>query len=128
MYSCFKYRKDLKNECAEKIPLFQIDAFTNKIFTGNPAAVCVLEKWLDKKILQNMAAEHNLSETAFIVQRKGYYDLRWFTPKTEIDLCGHATLATAFVIFSFFDKKSSCVSFKTLSGLLKVEKQNDILF
>jgi predicted PhzF superfamily epimerase YddE/YHI9 len=83
------------------IPIFQVDAFTNKVFKGNPAAVCILEKWLDDKILQDIAEENNLSETAFIVKKDNYYDLRWFTPKIEVDLCGHATLATAFVIFSF---------------------------
>ena len=81
-----------------KIPLFQVDAFTDKVFSGHPAAVCPLEYWLDDEILQNIAAENNLSETAFCVNRGDFFQLRWFTPQTEVDICGHATLATAFVI------------------------------
>ena len=76
-----------------KIPIYQVDAFTMGPFTGNPAAVCPLDSWLDDATLQNIAAENNLSETAFIVAREGGYDLRWFTPAIEVDLCGHATRA-----------------------------------
>ena len=80
-----------------KIPIYQVDAFADKVFTGNPAAVCPLEHWLDDGVLQNIAAENNLAETAFFVRTVDGFHIRWFTPKTEIDLCGHATLASAFV-------------------------------
>jgi PhzF family phenazine biosynthesis protein len=110
-----------------KIPIFQVDAFTNKVFKGNPAAVCILKEWLDNKVLQNIAAENNLSETAFILKKDNYYDLKWFTPKIEVDLCGHATLATAFVIFSYLETDLSCVNFETASGRLTVEKSENIL-
>jgi PhzF family phenazine biosynthesis protein len=110
------------------IPFYQIDAFSNRIFSGNPAAVCLLESWLDDKALQSIAAENNLSETAFLVQKsKGRYYLRWFTPTVEIDLCGHATLASAFVIFSFIDSTLSAVNFETASGLLSVAKADKLL-
>ena len=86
-----------------KIPYFEVDAFASKQFSGNPAGVCPLEKWLPETMLQNIAAENNLAETAFFVGRRGEYDLRWFSPTVEIDLCGHATLASAFILFSEFD-------------------------
>ncbi len=110
-----------------KIPMFQVDAFTRKVFGGNPAAVCVLDTWLDDEILRSIAAENNLPETAFIVRGEKFYELRWFTPKVEVDLCGHATLASAFVIFSFIEKGLSRVNFNTASGVLKVEKSGDAL-
>jgi PhzF family phenazine biosynthesis protein len=111
-----------------KIPFYQIDAFSNKLFGGNPAAVCVLESWLDDHTLQSIAAENNLPETAFLVQiSKGRCGLRWFTPAVEIDLCGHATLASAFVIFSFIDRTLSSVDFETASGLLSVVKSDQLL-
>lgn len=111
-----------------KIPFYQVDAFSRKIFGGNPAAVCLLESWLDSDMLQSIAAENNLSETAFLVPKsKGRYDLRWFTPTVEIDLCGHATLASAFVIFSFIDSTLSFVDFETASGLLSVAKSDKLL-
>ncbi|MHB1391226.1 MAG: PhzF family phenazine biosynthesis protein, partial [Thermoleophilia bacterium] len=104
-----------------KIPFYQVDAFSRSIFGGNPAAVCFSESWPADDVLQNIAAENNLSETAFLVQRsKGRYVLRWFTPTVEIDLCGHATLASAFIIFSFIDSTLSSVDFETASGLLSV--------
>ena len=81
-----------------KIRIFQVDAFTNDVFKGNPAAVCPLDSWPGDDLLQSVAAENNLSETAFYVEREEGYELRWFTPKTEVDLCGHATLAAAFVL------------------------------
>ena len=83
------------------IPQFIVDAFTDTVFTGNPAAVCLLDEWLSDDTLQNIAKENNLSETAFTVKNGNHYELRWFTPGGEIDLCGHATLATAFVLFQF---------------------------
>jgi PhzF family phenazine biosynthesis protein len=81
------------------IPMYQVDAFTATVFSGNPAAVCLLDTWLDDTVLQAVAAENNLSETAFLVQNTTGFDLRWFTPVTEVALCGHATLASAFVQF-----------------------------
>ncbi|MFZ5572996.1 MAG: PhzF family phenazine biosynthesis protein [Thermodesulfobacteriota bacterium] len=111
-----------------KIPFYQVDAFTSRIFGGNPAAVCLLDSWPDNGLLQEIAAENNLSETAFLVKKsKGRYALRWFTPAVEIDLCGHATLASAFVVFSFLDKSLSVVDFVTASGLLSVSRSNDLL-
>jgi PhzF family phenazine biosynthesis protein len=111
-----------------KIPFYQVDAFSSKIFGGNPAAVCPLESWPANEILQNIAAENNLSETAFFVQRsKGRYKLRWFTPTVEVDLCGHATLASAFIIFSFMDRSLSSVDFETASGPLSVAKSEELL-
>jgi PhzF family phenazine biosynthesis protein len=110
-----------------KIPLFQIDAFTDILFKGNPAGVCPLESWLDDPTLQAIAAENNVSETAFCVKRTGHYELRWFTPKTEVDLCGHATLASAYVIFNFLDPAARVVRFHTKSGELSVERRGDLL-
>jgi PhzF family phenazine biosynthesis protein len=110
------------------IPFYQIDAFSRKIFGGNPAAVCLLETWLDDNALQSIAAENNLSETAYLVPKsKGRYNLRWFTPTVEIDLCGHATLASAYVVFSFIDTTLSSVDFDTASGLLSVSKSDKLL-
>ena len=103
------------------------DAFTDKIFSGNPAAVCVLDKWLDDELMLKIARENNLSETAFAVKESDKYHLRWFTPAAEVDLCGHATLATAFIILSFYEKSADKVSFTTLSGDLVVSKNGDLL-
>ena len=103
-----------------KLNIFKVDAFTNKIFTGNPAAVCPLESWLPDKILQAVAMENNLSETAFYVPvAPNTYDLRWFTPAVEVDLCGHATLATAFILSTEFGVKGT-MHFNTRSGPLTV--------
>jgi PhzF family phenazine biosynthesis protein len=110
-----------------KIPLYQIDAFTSKVFAGNPAAVCPLEQWLPDEQMQAIAAENNLSETAFFVKNKDQYDLRWFTPKTEVDLCGHATLASAYVIFNYVDRAAQSVAFKTKSGMLQVNRERALL-
>jgi PhzF family phenazine biosynthesis protein len=108
-----------------KIPIYQVDAFTGRLFSGNPAAVCPLEEWLDDTRLQNIAAENNLSETAFFVKREGKYDLRWFTPALEVDLCGHATLASAYVIANCLGDASSEIRFDTRSGELTVRRQGD---
>lgn len=105
-----------------KIPLFQVDAFTDKVFRGNPAAVCPMDKWPRDVLMQSIAAENNVPETAFFVGGKGKFKLRWFTPLQEVDLCGHATLAAAWVIFNFMDKKLANVSFSTKSGTLHVSK------
>ena len=90
-----------------------IDAFTDKPFAGNPAAVCVMDVWPDDTSMMKLAMENNLSETAFIVKEEEGYHLRWFTPGSEIELCGHATLASAFVILNFFEPESSSVRFNT---------------
>jgi len=110
-----------------KIPIYQIDAFSNQIFSGNPAAVCPLEEWLEDSLLQAIAQENNLSETAFYVPEGNGYHIRWFTPVAEVDLCGHATLATAFVIFTYFDTPSGHVSFNSKSGRLNVVRENGLL-
>lgn len=110
-----------------KIPMYQVDAFTEEIFRGNPAAICILKEWLDEKLMQNIAMENNLSETAFCIVKEDLCELRWFTPEEEIDLCGHATLATAYVIFEILNYPGSTVKFTTKSGILTVEKQGDIM-
>jgi len=102
---------------------FIIDAFTEKIFGGNPAAVCVVENFPPVVLMQNIAAENNLSETAFIKKEENFYRLRWFTPATEVDFCGHATLAAAFVILTQLEKNLSAVEFETLSGKFTVERK-----
>ena len=105
-----------------------IDVFTDKLFGGSPAGVCPLDKWLPDNTLQNIAAENNLSETAFFVKQDGFYDLRWFTPTLEIDLCGHATVASAFVLFEDAEKATDKIKFKTVSGMMSVTKENDLLY
>ena len=105
-----------------KLPLFQIDAFTSAIFGGNPAAVCPLDTWLSDGQMQAIAAENNLSETAFFVREDDHYALRWFTPVVEVDLCGHATLASAFVIFEELAPDLDVVAFETRSGRLLVQR------
>ena len=105
---------------------FVVDAFTDKVFSGNPAAVCILDNWLSEDLLLKITKENNLSETAFAVRDGNAYDLRWFTPGGEIDLCGHATLATAFVITQFYDKDCCTVVFNTKSGILVVTKKDDL--
>jgi len=110
-----------------KLKLFQVDAFSQKVFEGNPAAVCPLETWLDETTMQNIAAENNLSETAFFVEKDGVYEIRWFTPTLEVDLCGHATLAAAYVLFEMLDFASDTILFQSKSGELKVSKDGDKL-
>jgi PhzF family phenazine biosynthesis protein len=106
-----------------KLKLFQVDAFSTDVFGGNPAAVVPLETWPSAALMQDIAAENNLAETAFFVKTApGAYDLRWFTPNSEVDLCGHATLASAHVIFRFLDPGLNGVRFQTRSGELKVER------
>ena len=95
-----------------------VDAFTNKPFSGNPAAVCVMESWPSEESMMKLAMENNLSETAFIVREDAGYHLRWFTPGTEVELCGHATLASSFVILNYYETESDTVRFNTLSGVL----------
>lgn len=100
------------------------DAFTDEIFGGNPAGVCILEEPLPDEIMQKIAFENNFSETAFVRRHKDMYSLRWFTPKFEIDLCGHATLASAFIVLNFIEPDSNVVRFDTMSGILTVERKN----
>lgn len=110
-----------------KQPIFQIDAFTSTLYTGNPAAVCPLEYWLDDKVMQLIARENNLSETAFIVADGQEYQIRWFTPNTEVDLCGHATLASAYVLFELLKHQKQEVVFNSKSGPLTVKKKGSLL-
>lgn len=105
---------------------YVVDAFTDHVFAGNPAAVCVMDTWLPEELLMKITRENNLSETAFAVQEGEGYRLRWFTPGGEIDLCGHATLATAYVITRFVEPDRKQVAFETLSGTLTVAKKGDL--
>ncbi|HBP41977.1 MAG: PhzF family phenazine biosynthesis protein [Vreelandella alkaliphila] len=109
------------------IDLYQVDAFASKPFEGNPAAVCPLETWLDDALLQAIAMENNLSETAFFVPTESGYHLRWFTPSVEVDLCGHATLAAAWVIFNVLGDSAETLQFETRSGQLLVQRDSDEL-
>ncbi len=111
-----------------EIPFYQIDAFTNKVFSGNPAGVCLLDDWLPDATLQSIAAENNLPETAFLVRGENHYDLRWFTPNVEIDLCGHGTLASGHVVFQYVDPDAEHVDFMSKSGKLSVDRRNELLF
>ncbi len=108
-----------------ELPLYQVDAFTDRLFAGNPAAVCPLDSWLPDAVMQAIAAENNLAETAFFVPRGDDYDLRWFTPTVEVDLCGHATLASGFILMSRLAPQRSTVRFHTKSGPLTVTRQGD---
>lgn len=112
---------------AMKIKQYQVDAFAVRAFEGNPAAVCPLENWLDNSLLQAIAEENNLSETAFFVPSDKSFKLRWFTPVREIDLCGHATLATAHIIFEELGYAEPVITFETRSGELFVEKHENLL-
>ena len=103
-----------------------VDAFSDKLFGGNQAGVCLLDEWLSDELMQNIAAENNLAETAFVVKRDTHFDLRWFTPATEIDLCGHATLASAFVITNYVERTITFMEFHTKSGILSVKKTGDL--
>jgi PhzF family phenazine biosynthesis protein len=108
------------------IPIYQADAFTNKVFGGNPAAVCPLQEWLGDDTMQQIARENNLAETAFFVKNAGAYKLRWFTPEYEIDLCGHATLATAHILFTELGFSGEEIKFETVkAGILTVKKDGD---
>jgi PhzF family phenazine biosynthesis protein len=107
-----------------KIRLYQVDAFTDKLFGGNPAGVCPLEDWLPEEVMQNIAFENNLAETAFFIINGADFELRWFTPVSEVDLCGHATLATAHVLFNHLDYNRDKIIFHSKSGELTVRKDN----
>ncbi len=109
-----------------KIPIYQVDAFSSTLFAGNPAAICPLAEWLPDDVMQAIAAENNLSETAFFVPENGGYRLRWFTPGVEVDLCGHATLASAHVILQLLHPGQEAVAFQTRSGELLVRRTGDL--
>ncbi len=108
-----------------KTTMYQIDAFTSRVFAGNPAAVCPLTQWLPDDVMQAIAIENNLSETAFFIPEDDGFHLRWFTPATEVDLCGHATLASAYVLFNLLDYKGDKIRFNTREGNLYVERHAD---
>ncbi len=112
---------------ALRIRQYQVDAFTSRLFGGNPAAVCPLDAWPDDSLLQSIAAENNLSETAFCIKAGQNFHLRWFTPLAEVKLCGHATLATAHVIFEHLGHTAPVITFETLSGKLSVERRGELL-
>ncbi len=109
------------------VPLFHVDAFTDHPFAGNPAAVCLLPSWKADRWLQAVAGEMNLSETAFLVRQAGHFDLRWFTPKVEVDLCGHATLASAHVLWQAGHATGDGISFSTKSGVLRAARRGDVI-
>lgn len=110
-----------------KVRLFQVDAFTKTVLSGNPAAICPLEEWIDTERMQAIAGENNLSETAFFVETDGGYDLRWFTPTTEVDLCGHATLTSAYVVWQHLGEKAPTLRFNTRSGVLKAAQRDGLI-
>lgn len=107
-----------------QLPIYQVDAFTDKLFGGNPAAVVPLKTWLSDELMQKIAFENNLSETAFFVPNQTGFDIRWFTPTVEVNLCGHATLATSFVIFNVLKYDKDLILFSSKSGILKVRKED----
>ncbi|MFQ5584124.1 MAG: PhzF family phenazine biosynthesis protein [Calditrichia bacterium] len=110
-----------------EIPIYQIDAFAEKLFSGNPAAVCPLVNWIPVELMQQIASENNLSETAFFVKEGDVYLIRWFTPVAEVDLCGHATLASAHAVFKYLDPSARKITFNSNSGPLVVERENNLL-
>lgn len=110
-----------------KLPIYQIDAFAEKVFEGNPAAIVPLENWLTDLEMQKIALENNLSETAFFVPVERGFHIRWFTPVAEVNLCGHATLATAHVIFNHLNFEGNEILFNSKSGILKVTRENDLI-
>jgi PhzF family phenazine biosynthesis protein len=110
-----------------KIPLWQIDAFTNTLFKGNPAAVCLLESWLPDELLQKIAQENNLSETAFVVKTDGQFEIRWFSPVCEVDLCGHATLAASWVLFNELEYPEQLLRFDSRRGPLFITQTEGLL-
>jgi PhzF family phenazine biosynthesis protein len=114
------------NDVIIEIPIYIVDAFTEIIFKGNPAAVCPLSEWLDDSILQSIASEINLSETAFFVRKQDICELRWFTPEVEVDLCGHGTLAAAHVLFEHLNFNNSQIVFETKSGQMTVRRENGL--
>jgi PhzF family phenazine biosynthesis protein len=110
-----------------QIPYYEVDAFTNRVFAGNPAGVCIVDRWLPDELMQSIAAENNFSETAFVLREGDHYRLTWFTPTMEVDLCGHATLATAFVLLREVEPDRDRIVFHTKTDELIVEKRDDLL-
>ncbi|MDQ6953212.1 MAG: PhzF family phenazine biosynthesis protein [Mariprofundaceae bacterium] len=110
-----------------KLPMYHIDAFADKAFTGNPAAVCPLDEWLPDDVMQSIAEENNLSETVFFIPTQQGFHIRWFTPVTEVDLCGHATLAAAHVLFHCLNYNKKSITFESKSGILHVSRDDDWL-
>ena len=110
-----------------KLKIYQADAFASELFKGNPAAVIPLDEWLPENLMQQIAAENNLSETAFFIPESDHFHIRWFTPKAEVNLCGHATLATAHILFNELNFAGTHIDFKSRSGLLTVRKIDDKL-
>lgn len=110
-----------------ELRLFQVDAFADRLFGGNPAAVCPLDAWLPDEVMQQIAAENNLAETAFYVRTNGGFHIRWFTPMVEVDLCGHATLASAYVAFTHDRYAGDVLEFASKSGPLKVKREGELL-
>ncbi|MGC4073930.1 MAG: PhzF family phenazine biosynthesis protein [Nibricoccus sp.] len=131
MLKCLELKVDTFSQITKNkevsIPFFQVDTFTSTLFKGNPAGVCILADWPPDNLLQSIAAENNLAETAFVVQRSSFFELRWFTPVTEMDLCGHATLASAHVVFRHLGFRNSTIRFESRSGLLTVGIDNQML-
>jgi PhzF family phenazine biosynthesis protein len=109
------------------IPYYEVLAFTSRPFGGNPAGICILNEWLPDHLMQAIAAENNLAETAFMIERERHFDLRWMTPTIEMDLCGHATLASAYVIFKYLGRRRDLVNFQSPSGELRVERVGERL-
>jgi PhzF family phenazine biosynthesis protein len=107
--------------------LYQVDAFADRLFKGNPAAVIPLDKWIDESLMQDLAMENNLAETVFFVPNGDDFDIRWFTPAAEINLCGHATLASAFVLYNILGYKRSSITFHSKSGPLVITREKDII-
>lgn len=107
-----------------EIPLYQIDTFTNEVFKGNPAAICPLDSWISEDVMLKIASENNLSETGFFVKESNGYHIRWFTPTVEVDLCGHATLAAAYVLYNHLNCSAESIDFQSRSGRLNVRKSN----
>lgn len=120
-------KRSKTNKGLMKIKQYQVDAFATRVFEGNPAAVCPLDDWLNDEVLQAIAEENNLSETAFFVPTEQGFYLRWFTPVAEVDLCGHATLATAHILFNRLGYPKQTITFETRSGALTVERQGELL-
>lgn len=108
-----------------KLPIYQVDAFCQEIFSGNPAAVCPLQEWLDDDLLLKIALENNLSETAYFIPEDGGYHIRWFTPGVEVKLCGHATLATSHILYTKLGYSGDKITFNSLSGLLEVRRPDN---
>ena len=107
------------------LPIYQVDAFTKNVFHGNPAAICMMNEELPDHILQSIAAENNLAETAYVWKRQNDYQIRWCTPTIEVDLCGHATLAAAYILFELLKESRTTISFHSRSGILKVTRLED---